>query len=336
MNEAASKTVVIVGAGPAGLAAAAQLNQAGATPLVIDKADRIGGLAARLGCKAVDRCLRCGVCLAAELTAAAPEVHLGTRLTSVTERPDGLTVELNSAQGTERIPATGVIVAVGGAPTNAAGPSQYGYNRLNNVLTGLDMEEMVARGRVVRPSDQTVPRRIAFIQCVGSRDLRSGQTSCSRICCAYTLRLCRWLLHNHDDAEIIVFYMDIQNSGRETGRLLSELDGRVEFIRALPGLIGQTEDNGLTIPFRPEGRLGQDSRRVDLAVLSVGLGCPVDGPDLADRLGLVRNEAGFPVSAPEKRVLVAGAAQGPMGLAEAVDSGRRAAGLARGWIGGGR
>ena len=328
--------MVIVGAGPAGLAAAAQLNQAGATTLVIDKADRIGGLAARLGCKAVDRCLRCGVCLAAELTVAAPEVRLGTRLTSVAKTTDGLTVELTSADGTESLPAAGVIVAVGGAPTNAAGPSQYGYNRLNNVITGLDLEEMVARGRVVRPSDQTFPRRIAFIQCVGSRDLRSGQTSCSRICCAYTLKMSRWLLHHHDDVEITVFYMDIQNSGRDTDRLLSELAGRVEFIRALPGLIGQAEDDDLSIPFRPEGRLGQDSRRVDLAVLSVGLGCPADGPDLADRLSLVRNEAGFPVSAPEKRVLVAGAALGPMGLAEAIDSGRRAAGLALGWIGGGR
>lgn len=324
---------MIIGAGPAGLAAAAELAERGFSTVVIDEADAPGGLAGRLACKATDACARCGACLVEDLIRQAGrstliELRTDRRLTDFKEDGQGATVGLASQAGpaeTERVSA--VIVAVGAGATR--GSSRYGYGQLANVITGLELENMVReKEAVVRPSDGAAPGRVAFIQCVGSRDVTGAQPACSRVCCGYALRLARKIKALTPETEISVFYMDIQTFGRDMDAVLDELENEVAFIRALPGLVKQAEGDALTLTFKPEGEPDLAALECDLLVLSVGLAPRPGTAELAALLSLDATDRGFLIEPSERPILVAGTAGGPMGVAEAVRSGRLAAGRA--------
>ncbi len=328
--------VLVLGAGPAGLAAADELARQGVGVLVVERDSAPGGLARRLACKATDECARCGVCLVFDLLAAVEEnqliqLSLDSRLQSLAPAAGGLAAAVEAGRGVHQETVAGVVVAVGAEPGGGAALSLYGHKVWPNVITGLELEEMIRKQEwVERPSDGRPPGRLAFIQCVGSRDVKRGRAYCSRICCGYALRLARWLRRHQPDVAVSIFYMDLQTAGRDQEAWLSELKGEVEFIRALPGAVRSGPDDALILTFKPEGRLDLETRAVDLMVLSVGL-APRIGVDL---WGLSPDEDGFLRPVGEGPIIVAGAAAGPMGVAEAIQQGRLAGLKAAAWVGG--
>jgi heterodisulfide reductase subunit A len=221
-----------------------------------------------------------------------------------------------------QIEAQALVLATGFKPYPAQENTRLGYGQLPNVITALELEAgLRASGRPLRPSDGQLPQRVAFIQCVGSRQ-RLGHNYCSRVCCAYGLRLGR-LLKARFDAQVSVFYMDLQSFGQVPDDFLAAARQELELIRCLPydALAGPRDS--VYLEYQPQDALGTVSRAFDLLVLCVGLTPGVDNGQLAACLGLALDQHGFITGAPG--LFVAGTATGPMDLAESLASAGRAA-----------
>ncbi len=340
--------ILIIGGGPAGMAAAVELADLGQESLIVEKEPQLGGLAVGMACKATDKCARCGVCLADDLIADTVgadliETRTETVLAGLSSGDAGFEAVLKDSSGREekRIVA-GVVAALGAAPIDPALKSQFGYGIIDNVVSGLELERMVRQDQAVRrPSDGKRPGRVGFVQCVGSRDIsvgggKGGFTGCSRICCGYTARLADWIAAYQPGTELTVFYMDLQSVGRDPAGLLARLKEKVEFVRAVPGHVNRGADGAVKLQFKPEFEPGLEEREVDLLVLSTGLTGPRTGAVLREGLGLEVDGDGFFTAPGPGRVLVAGAAGGPLGIAESVRQGRAAGRRAAEWRGGSR
>lgn len=123
----------------------------------------------------------------------------------------------------QELSADAIIVATGFDVFDARKKGGLGYGRYPNVLTGLDLERMFNNeGSIKLPSNGKEPHNIAFIQCVGSRDEYIGNGYCSQVCCKYAIRFARLLSHQNPEAEITIFYIDLQTAGKGFGEFYEE------------------------------------------------------------------------------------------------------------------
>ncbi|MCF8061970.1 MAG: 4Fe-4S binding protein [Deltaproteobacteria bacterium] len=206
----------------------------------------------------------------------------------------------------------------------------YGYGEMEDVITNLELERMLReKGGLVRPSDGSPPGRIAFIQCVGSRDERLGHLWCSRVCCGSAPRTARRLRFLEPELDVTVFYIDIQTFGRDFESAWNELRREFRFIRAVPADAVPTENRRVRLSYFDPETGSPDSLDVDLLVLSVGI---TPGRDLAGTsalLGLRRGADGFVEAGdsgnPPAGVTAPGTVLGPMGILDAVKSGKASA-----------
>lgn len=226
----------------------------------------------------------------------------------------------------EIILADTIVAATGFSPFDARIKSTYGYGVFPNVTTGLEVErQRRALGGVFR-DDGSTPKKVAFIQCVGSRDERLGNPWCSQVCCAYALRIGQTVKNKDAEAEITVFYMDIQSVGKGFSAFYEKCRTDFRFIRNIP----------VDVFPEPEGRLRlmwsgeEDGVRVedifDMLVLSVGITPGADSEEVSKSLGIGRNADGFlEASGAAPKVFVAGTAGGPGNIAASMAEGGRAA-----------
>lgn len=199
-------------------------------------------------------------------------------------------------------------------------------------MSALELERGLRReGRIVRPSDGKEPQRVAFIQCVGSRDRE--RPYCSQVCCGYALRLAE-VLRVRQGAEATIFYIDIQSFGQEFVRNLSPRRERVRLVRMMPGDVTESAHEGLILSYMDSRSHEVRDEEFDLVVLSVGLAPSPTNETLARLLGLERDAAGFLGPAPERGIFVAGCAAAPMGIADSSADALRAAWEAASHIGG--
>lgn len=196
----------------------------------------------------------------------------------------------------------------------------YGYGRFKNVITTLEAENMLrAKGTLVRPSDGNLPRTIAFIQCVGSRDKQLGHLWCSKICCGTSLRLARCLKQRQPQTDSTIFYIDIQTFGKNFETYFHQAQKEIEFLRIIPADIFETDHQNLKLNyFDPAGQ--QNGGAVfDLVVLAVGLAPRTDQQAMAHLTGLGLNSDGYfqpPSDAEHRSLFVCGTATGPASIAE--------------------
>ncbi|MBI5585481.1 MAG: CoB--CoM heterodisulfide reductase iron-sulfur subunit A family protein [Deltaproteobacteria bacterium] len=338
-----NKTVLIIGGGIAGLTAALALNRLGISVELLEKTAALGGKARHFCCKATDACQQCGACMvndalrALSFTALAGDppltVRLETELTAVHREAKEFLYSYRSPEGAGEGRAAALLIAAGFDPFRAEDKPQYGYGRFPNVLTGLDLEKQLQQtGRIVRPSDGLPPQSLAFIQCVGSRDLHLGHPYCSQVCCGYALRLANLIRHRQPETAVTIFYMDIQTFGKEFPRFLTETRRRLHFIRAIPGDIQSAESDRLLLTFQPEDGSPTRQQTFDLVVLSIGL---TPGKDLSPLVGLLdlplnadgflaKKGPAFSLTAAEG-VFLAGAVAGPRSIARSVGQAHQAA-----------
>jgi heterodisulfide reductase subunit A len=211
----------------------------------------------------------------------------------------------------------------------------YGYGTMENVVTSLDFERLLCatgphEGEVLRPSDKKHPHKIAWIQCVGSRQVIPGGNSyCSAVCCTYTQKQVI-LTKDHDaEAECTIFHNDIRSYGKDFEpfyQRTEQLPG-VRFIRSYVSIGKEIpESKNVTIRYAT-AEDGVKEEEFDMVVLSVGLNPPADYGELADQFGIDLNSHGFckadssnPMATTRPGVFVSGAFQSPMDIPESVYS----------------
>ncbi len=251
------------------------------------------------------------------------------------------------ARDTERVLGVGaVILATGFRPVDAAIKTEYGYGRYPNVVTSIQLERMLSRGGpsrglVLRPSDGEKPRKIAFLQCVGSRDPSSGHGYCSSVCCMYAAKQTALLRERSPEATVVVFQMDRRSFGKGHDGYVDHIDRTegVEYRRSAVSTVKQVPGSlDLLVSFVDSGG-GRREESFNLVVLSVGMEPSQGVAGLAKRLGLPLNRHGFPESdglrrteSPVPGVLVAGGGREPMDVADAVAEGAAAAAQAMRWV----
>ena len=226
-----------------------------------------------------------------------------------------------------------VIMATGFTPFDPIS-KPYGYGTFQNVVTTLELERMLRRsGRAKRPSDDKDAQRIAFIQCVGSRDAKLGHLWCSKVCCGSALRMAGLIKSRQADADLTFFYIDIQSFGKDFDQFYPAIQEDVRIIRSIPGDIYPAEENRLKVIYADTKTHQSQEEVFDLIVLSVGM-TPCDGiKETAARINIPLADTGFIQAQPpagdlvsaEEGVFIAGTAKGPMHIAESIaDAGKAA------------
>ncbi|NLF03058.1 MAG: FAD-dependent oxidoreductase, partial [Anaerolineales bacterium] len=177
---------------------------------------------------------------------------------------------------------------------------EFGYGRWPNVVTSIEFERMLSAsgpwsGIVQRPSDGRHPRKVAFIQCVGSRDLACGQGYCSSVCCMAATKEAVIAREHDPQVEPTIFYMDIRSFGKGFERYVdrAEQEQGVRFVRSMVSTVTEVPGTGdLRVRYAtPDGKNVEEV--FDLVVLSVGLRPSAGARQLAERLGIALNEFGF-------------------------------------------
>jgi heterodisulfide reductase subunit A len=227
-----------------------------------------------------------------------------------------------------------VILSPGFKPFDPSGFDFYGYGRIRDVVTSLEYERLLSSsgpcmGHLMRPSDSQEPHRIAWIQCVGSRNTnRCDNGYCSSVCCMYAIKEALVTAEHTSGGHLdqAIFYMDIRSHGKEFDRFYEGAKSKgVRFIRARPHSIDPGKDNcGVTLRYTTEdGRTQVED--FDLAVLSIGMEPSADSQRLAEIFGLELDRYRFakttdfaPVSTSRPGVFVAGAFQAPKAIPRSV------------------
>ncbi len=208
---------------------------------------------------------------------------------------------------------------------------EFGYSRCPDVLTSIEFERMLSAsgpfmGHVVRPSDGKEPRHIAFLQCVGSRDISCRNGYCSSVCCMYAVKEAVMAKEHLSGVEAAVFFMDVRAFGKGFDAYCerAETEQGVRFVRARVHDVVPGTDGQLRVRYCSEGENVQEET-FDLAVLSIGLEPSDTTRELARGLGLNLNEFGFlwtdadaPLSTSRPGVFAAGPAVGPKDIPETV------------------
>ena len=244
-------------------------------------------------------------------------------------------IDFTQKETLEQIQVGNIIVATGFKSFDAARIPQYGYGRLPNVYTALEVERLVnaagpTAGDVVL-RDGSHPKSIGIIHCVGSRDKKTNRW-CSRVCCMYSMKLAH-LLKEHTEAEIYNFYIDVRAPGKGYEEFYDKLlEEGVHFIR---GRVGEVTDWAFTpeeegkLVIRVEDTLAGYVRRipVDMVVLATGLEPQADAQDVRRLFNMSCGTEGFflerhpklaPVNTFTDGIFLAGCCQGPKDIPDSV------------------
>ncbi len=197
-----------------------------------------------------------------------------------------------------------VVVATGFDVYNASAISSYGYTLFDNVLTNMEMERILnatgpTRGHIIRPSDHEVPKKIAFVQCVGSRGegKEKGCAYCSRFCCMNAVKDCMLVKqHEPEINELLVYYIDLRAAGKGFEEFYQRsLDmEELKYVRGRPSKILEDPETKDLIIYVEDGETGKVSRtRVNMVVLSTGAVAAESNRPLADILGIDLDENAF-------------------------------------------
>jgi heterodisulfide reductase subunit A len=246
----------------------------------------------------------------------------------------------------QNIEVGSIILAPGFEEFHAELKSEYGYGVFPNVVTSLEFERILSasgpfRGTVVRPSDGEVPKNIAFISCVGSRDPRGGRSYCSSVCCMFSTKEALIAKEHTPGLEAHVFYMDMRAYGKEFDDYFHKARDEygVKYTRCrIANIEERLGTNNLLITYRDEtGDLTQEE--FDMVVLATGLQPPKSAEELAETFGFELNEHGFsatnkfsPLDTTKKGVYVCGAFSAPKDIPDSVAQASGAAVRASGVI----
>ncbi len=287
------KPIMVIGGGTAGMAAALEAAQNGLGVYLVEKQNKLGGRADAYCCKATDECQKCSICLVPQLRAQVeghPNINLllECRVSRCSGSPGSFVVTLESDNGIRELEVHAVILATGFAPFDAGKKGEFHYGFHPHVVTAAELEQVLqAKGAVTTAFGKL--SNIGFIQCVGSRDLAVGNNYCSKVCCSYTVKLAKVLKNEFPNANISIFYTDIQTFGKEFDRFIkaAKVDDEIRFVRGIPAKIFSYPYNHLTVRYADSLTGERIEDKFDLIVLATAI---TPGKDTAALAGIFEIE----------------------------------------------
>jgi heterodisulfide reductase subunit A len=229
------------------------------------------------------------------------------------------------------LPVDAVIVATGFEQFDAARLPQYGYGKIKNVITGLEMERLLSAsgptgGHLARLSDHKPVNKIAFLQCVGSRDVRNSRF-CSSVCCMHSTK--QAIISNEHDKELesFIFYTDFRAVGKgfQKYQQRAKAEANTTYVRARVAEISEEPDGSPVVWYEDTTSRTVKSMKVDLVVLAMSLVPSPGAAELADKLGIEIDDCNFfvtdrmaPVKTTRPGVFACGYCQGPLDVPESV------------------
>ena len=243
-------------------------------------------------------------------------------------------IDLNMQDELVEIDVGVIIIATGMDIYDPTALDEYGYTRFENVITTLEFERLICgggptEGKLIRPSDRQTPKRIGFIQCVGSRTENRGNPYCSNVCCMNTIKDSLLINEHYPDSEIYVFYMDIRAYGKGFEDLFRRSkEASVHYIRGLPGeVIEDPDSKNLKVRVENTTTSTVEEYELDMVVLSVGLQPRDDLKKLTKLTNISQTADGFvmeahpklrPVDAPTPGIFFAGCVEAPKDIKDSV------------------
>ncbi len=244
-------------------------------------------------------------------------------------------IDLNQTVERKDIQVGAIILASGIEPFDPKTKKEYRYGEFANVVTSMDYERLLCstgpyQGDILRASDMKHPHKIAWIQCIGSRRVTSGDNSyCSAVCCTYTQKQVIVTKDHDAEADCTIFHNDIRSYGKDFERFFERTDKLpgVRFIRSYTSIVKEDPiTKNITIRYSTTED-GVKEEEFDMVVLSVGLTPPADAASIADKYGIKLNSHNFcetnpvnPMITNRPGVFVSGGFQGPVDIPESVFS----------------
>ncbi len=244
-------------------------------------------------------------------------------------------IDFNQTPQKQEINVGAIILSPGLEPFNPKLSPEYRYGEFANVVTSMDFERLLCatgpyQGEILRTSDRKHPHKIAWIQCVGSRQVIPGGNSyCSAVCCTYTQKQVILTKDHNAEAECTIFHNDIRSHGKDFERFYEraeKLPG-VRFIRSYVSIVRENpETRNVAIRYATAAD-GVQEEEFDMVVLSVGLNPPADVAGFARTYGIELEPHDFcrispfnPMTTSRPGIYVSGAFQGPIDIPESVFS----------------
>jgi len=253
-------------------------------------------------------------------------------------------IKLNEEQKDFTVKVGSIILSTGCKAYDPGSHDIYGYGKSPNIVTSLEFERMLAAsgpfgGHLVRPSDKKEPEKIAWLQCIGSRDVHLGARGyCSSVCCTYAIKEAMMAKeHSKEPLDAAIFYMDIRTHGKDFEKYY--LRGRdksgIRFVKTRISNIVPMNDTGKQLIRYIDGTGKRIEEEFDMVVLSVGLEARQEAIDLADKLDIKLNKYDFasttsfePMKTSRAGIYVCGAFESPKDIPSSVIDSSAAAGLA--------
>ncbi len=236
--------------------------------------------------------------------------------------------------------AGAIIVSTGYSLFDASRKEEYGYGIYPDVITNMELERLLnasgpTRGRVAVPSSGKVPERVAFIQCVGSRDESVGNPYCSRVCCMASMKNAQLLKERYPQIEIVIHYIDVRASGEMYEEYYTKTQSMgIDFIRGKASQVLMDRQGRPALRFEDtlESEIRQES--YDMIILATGMEAPENSQTITRMLNLsCRADRFYSIAHPKMRpvdshidgVFIAGCATGPKDIQSSIAQGCAAA-----------
>jgi len=330
-----SGKVLIIGGGPSGLESARCVAELGGEAILIEKRERLGGTPDRENYAKLTHHWRDASEAMAEMSAAVTsnknvEVKYQAEVKSMTGSAGNFEVQIEAGGKAESLNVGAVIIATGFQHFDPGRALQYyNYYSFPDVITLTDLEKMLKEHNVVRPSNGETPKKIAFIQCVGSRDRQIGNEYCSKVCCGIAGKQAIELREQIPDSKVMIFYIDMRMYGYWENEIYwpAQEKYKVNFVK---GVISEVLKKGDKLLIRGEDTTMSRPMEVtmDMVVLSVGMEPSAGTRAISQLLDIQQNKYGFiesggtggldPVATSKPGIFVAGAASGPADLDDSI------------------
>ncbi|MBU1159182.1 MAG: FAD-dependent oxidoreductase [Candidatus Thermoplasmatota archaeon] len=392
-----SRSVLIIGGGPAGVSAAKALVDRSEGIVLVERSESLGGMARELTCKGVSECRNCGACYVVDrstelLRDQSAEVLLLSETTQVKKNGNGYEVKIkispryvtNNCIGCNKCieacpvddkaifaptgngqprhhwidrskclhfkkdkcqkcadvcptkaidyedrarnvtrKVSSIICATGMEPVDASEVKRLGGGVLENAISSLDAERILNKhGRLLRPSDGKQPKKVAVIQCVGSRSMKTGVEYCSKFCCKYATKISQLLIDQDPEVNLDFYFMDLRTLYEphdDFKRWVKERKKTVRMIRSMPAVVLPGNDGNLVVRAATETDSEVIETEYDLVLLSVGMRPAGNSKELMDALGIKADERGFAIcdkSLEDSGVFLVGTTCEPMDIEE--------------------